>query len=107
MREGKKIKDLNVGKTLDSVLGIMDDVASGRGRSFRDDKFRDQVNDIVVDTIKTTDTGLWETAISRDNQESWTIVEQYESRVNAKEGHIEWFKDMMEHPDRELKDIYL
>lgn len=72
----------------------------------RDDVFTDKFDSIIVDTCCTSDTGVWETGIRRDNIEGeWIIVTQYESREEAEIGHQNWVAYMKENPTCELKDV--
>lgn len=43
----------------------------------------------IVSTLFAPDTGLWETAVSL-GKVSWTVVERYESKEKAIEGHRKW-----------------
>jgi len=72
---------------------------------FRKDVFRTEGEGWVVDTCKPPDTNLWETGISRDGEKTWSIVEQYKNRDEAKKGHEKWVKLMRENPNRELPNI--
>jgi len=69
----------------------------------RKDVFRDEFDNIVIDTVKPFDTGIWETGISRDGK--WVIVEQYDDRQSAKMGHSGWVMEMKKNPDAELTDV--
>jgi len=74
--------------------------------SFREDALNDKVEDIAVDTVCASDTGIWETGIKRESVEGkWVIVEQYEDIQEAEEGHQKWLKLMTEQPDAKLEDI--
>ena len=92
-----------MGKGYWSVLSFLAKYVEGdfENRDFREDALRDEFNNIIVDTCKAPDTGYWETGIRRD---TWIIVEQYDSREEAVEGHKKWVKLMKENPDRELED---
>ena len=70
------------------------------------EQITDHVGDIVVDSSLPPDTMLWETGVKRPKIEGkWVIVEQYEDKPHAEEGHKKWVELMKEYPDFPLKDI--
>lgn len=101
----KKIKEINPLEGLFATFGVMRSVTMGESRLGRDDVFREEFENIVVDTCIAFDTGTWETGISQDNEDSWTIVEQYSDKNEAEIGHAKWAELMKENPNRDLKDI--
>ena len=66
--------------------------------------YRDEWDNITVDTCRAFDTGEWETAIMRGGD--WTVVEQY-GHEDAKAGHDKWVQAMKDDPSRNLNDIDL
>ena len=73
------------------------------------DRFRNETYYYIVDTVFAHDEEKWETGISSQyiSDGDFIIVEQYESREKAQEGHEKWVKLMEENPKRELEDIDL
>ncbi len=65
------------------------------------------IDGITIDTVRTTDTMLFETAIkSKDfNDGCWIIVDEYKSKRIALQRHKEWV-DFMKTKPKELKDIH-
>lgn len=75
---------------------------------FRESALNEKVGDITIDTVKAFDTEMWETGIERMSIEGkWIIVEQYETKEQAAEGHNKWVELMKEKPKMKLKDINL
>lgn len=58
-------------------------------------------NIFVVDTCFTPDTNAWETGIKK-NDESWIIVEEYETRTLAEKGHKNWVNKLKKNPKIKL-----
>lgn len=79
-------------------------IAEGKELSDRDNAFRLEKAYYIIDTCLTIDTGKWETGIQILNK-NWVIVEDYNDKDEAKEGHDKWVKLMEEDADRELPDI--
>lgn len=73
---------------------------------YRSNAFRDEWDDIIVDTVVAYDTNMWETGIMVEGK-GWVVVEQYENREEAEKGHAKWVKRMKSNPRYELKDIDL
>jgi len=70
--------------------------------------FRTESDLWIVDTCRCADTGLWETGILRPKDTGrWVVVEQYETKQEAEQGHNKWVRLMREDPERELIDIEL
>lgn len=92
-------------KRLDPMDGVMNTLSLLMGDTApnRDDFFRDEVGEILIDTVAPTDTETWETGIKRDG--IWIIVQQYIGRAGAKIGHAKWVTKIKEDPTRKLKDI--
>ncbi len=70
---------------------------------------RYELGDLIVSTVRVTDSILpWETGVSHPeyNSGKWVIVEKYESKEDAKEGHQRWVQKMTGEtlPD-ELRDV--
>ena len=84
-----------------ATLSIM----GGLNSQNRSNAFRFEKDELIVDTVIPFDTQTWETGISKDNGEKWTIVEQYESEDKAKPGHEKWVKAMQKDPNKKLSDI--
>ena len=101
----KKLKEISPLEGMGATFSAMRDMALGGGREWRNDKFREESKDFVVDTCMGFDTGTWETGISQDGEGTWTIVEQYADRDEAEIGHAKWAELMMADPTRELEDI--
>ena len=93
---------------LEGFLGMSKEMATGT-REFRNDIFRKETKNWIVDTVCATfDTGKWETGIDDNgDDEGWIIVEQYEDKEEAKKGQDKWVKLMEKNPKRELKDLNL
>ncbi len=96
------VKKINALEGVFSTFSAMADQTKPDRRDF----FRDELGNIIVDTVEAFDTGMWETGIQRKGK-NWIIVEQYESRNQAGEGHEKWVKNMKENPKMKLKDIDL
>lgn len=103
-------------KRIDPITGIVntfslvkDSILAGgiENLPHREDVFRDEVNKIIIDTCCAPDTGCWETGICKDEEEAWIIVEQYETREEAEEGHKKWVQAIKDNPDQELEDLDL
>ncbi|GAG33274.1 unnamed protein product [marine sediment metagenome] len=104
MVKGNKIKEisfLNGMMQTVSALGNLEQIQN----IYRSDKFNTRDKNWVVDTCVAFDTGTWETGISQDKEENWTIAEQYKDRDEAKIGHEKWVKLLKEKPNVELEDI--
>ena len=71
----------NTAKSLSSMVAEV-----GTGRK---DFLRDSVGKMVVDTCVPSDTGLWETGVTKPDGE-WIIVEDYLNAEEAKAGHAAW-----------------
>jgi len=69
-----------------SLMGAL--MSAGTNRI---DALIDGINDKVIDTCYTPDTGEWETAIEYNNR--WYVVEHYgNNKLKASEGHRKWVK---------------
>ena len=88
-----------------ATMQAASNLAMGQEREWRNDKFNNRDGNWVVDTCMGFDTGLWETGISQNNENTWTIVEQYDDRREAEIGHAKWTELMKADPDIELEDI--
>jgi hypothetical protein len=72
--------------------------------SHRNDVFNtDVANNQVVDTVLPRDTNKWETGVERKGV--WYIVEQYDSREEAKVGHDSWVESLNSDPEQKLVDV--
>jgi len=69
----------------------------------RKDIFRDEFDNIIVDTVCAYDTQKWETGIQKDKGK-WIIAEQYDTRDLAKIGHDEWVLKHKKDPMLEIRD---
>ena len=67
----------------------------------RKDVFRDEIKGVIIDTVLPLDTGKWETGIKI---KEWIIVEQYENKEKAREGHKKWVEEV-KNGKRDFKDI--
>jgi hypothetical protein len=69
----------------------------------------DETSQFLVDTVRTTDTLLWETGVQHLHSldRRWTIVEQYQDEEAATEGHKQWVETLSENPEQELFDVFL
>lgn len=76
--------------------------ASGQNY-WRNDVFREEFDNITIDTCNTPDDG-WETGIERDGN-PWVIVQYYDSREEAQKGHNEWVTKLRENRNIELPDV--
>lgn len=100
-------------KTIHPVIGILAALdCLVKGRPHRNDILRLEKEDYIIDTCCTFDTEMWETGVSVKNENGelekhWDIVEQYENREKAVDGHKKWIKLMEENPKRELPDLML
>ena len=76
--------------------------------SDRDNAFRYEKNEICIDTCIAFDTGYWETGIDDSRYDnSWIIVEEYDSEELAKLGHDSWVgKLTSDNPPETLKDVH-
>ena len=65
---------------------------------------------IIVDTCLPNDTAIWETGICAEPVEhfweGYTVVQQYKTQEDAKEGHENWIRRMKIDPKRNLVDIF-
>lgn len=84
-----------------STLSIM----AGKDSQNRSEALRHEQDEWIVDTVVPFDTGVWETGISQNSGHNWIIVEQYESKAEAKEGHEKWVNSMKKNPKQEHSDI--
>jgi len=105
MSKKKKLKSIDPIEGLSVTMEALEKLSLGEKLPHRRDVFRDEFNNIVVDTCCAPDTGMWETGISKEKGRNFIIVEQYENREKAKIGHQRWVKKMKKNPDLELKDI--
>ena len=80
-------------------------LARGEDISDRDNALRTETDKYTVDTCECFDTGKWETGIDPDNKEHWVIVEYYEDKEDAIQGHAVWAKLMEENPKMELNSV--
>jgi len=105
MTKEKKLNEISPVMGMFSTLEQMMNLSLGEKREWRNDAFNNKEDDWVVDTCVGFDTGTWETGISQDREETWTIVEQYADRREAEIGHAKWVELMKENPRRELESI--
>lgn len=101
----KKLGEISPMEGVFATLQAQANLAMGQEREWRKDKFTDNEDDWVVDTCMGFDTGLWETGISQDKEDSWTIVEQYADRKEAEIGHAKWYELIKAEPNKELEEI--
>lgn len=104
---------MKVGKNLsgNDVMSVVGSFLSG-GVFLKDD-YEDRLVDNTmgkfggVDTAMANDTGFYETAVQNEkyNAGRMIIVEQYETREEAKKGHKEWVKELKSKPDA-FRDIF-
>lgn len=68
---------------------------------------RYECDEFTVDTCEVTDSEEpYETGIEHhDYHDGWVIVEMYDTKEEAKEGHERWAKKMKENPPDELVDV--
>lgn len=93
---------------MESMLKMAMGLVDGSIDESRQDTFTDETDKgVVIDTVCPIDTGYWETGILKSADDSWVVVEQYDSREAAEEGHKSWFQLMVLNPDRELNDVLL
>jgi hypothetical protein len=92
---------------IEGMLATMKAMGEGGLMRERNDVFTDELGNVIVDTVEAFDTHEWETGISKDRGEDWTIVEQYENRGAAQIGHVSWVEKMKANPELELEDINL
>lgn len=97
--KGKKINEIS---PIEGILSTISSMAHPENND-RSDVFRDEFGDIIVDTVSPCDIKVWETGINRNGD--WIIVEQYEDRESAKEGHKKWVNLLKENSNVELEDI--
>ena len=67
-----------------------------------------EVNDVVIDTCMVTDsTQSYETGICSKhyNDNQWIIVEQYDDKIQAEEGHKKWVKVFGKELPKTIKDV--
>lgn len=104
MVKGKKIKEIN---PIQGILSTLSTIAKYQTNPFRESNkvFRTEEKDWLVDTCIAHDTEAWETGISKNKGEDYTIVEQYENEKEAEKGHKKWVEMMRENPNSELEDI--
>lgn len=101
MKAKRKVDFFDCMQTInDSILNPSKIQASRRGA------LTTEFDGITVDTVKPTDTGIWETGIEISGNK-WVIVEQYDGADQAKVGHEIWVETMKNDPNKKLKDIYL
>ena len=62
----------------------------------KDEVARDETGDVIVDTCYRSETGMFETGVSHPqyNSGKWIIVEEYETREQARAGHDKWLAVM-------------
>ena len=91
---------------IEGVLNFISALSSYTG--YDKDRYSDEVCGSMVDTVVAKDTGKWETGIERPvDSHDGVIVEQYQDRDAALEGHKKWVELLTNNPDAELKDIDL
>ena len=93
------VKRINFIEGLANTLGAM-----ANGNPYRDDVFKSNVGDIIIDTCVAYDTKEWETGIKKGK---WIVVQQYKNRKLAEKGHNKWVKKMTGNPNLPLEDIDL
>jgi hypothetical protein len=71
-----------------STLSAMKDIAIYGGMPQREDALTTVIGTITIDTCEAFDTGSWETGVNRNG--GWIIVQQYDSKEEAKAGHKKW-----------------
>jgi hypothetical protein len=103
----KKLKSINPIKGALLTIQAQADLILGKPREWRNDFFRLETEEFIVDTCVPFDTNMWETGISQDNEASWTIVEQYKDKEEAEIGHAKWCELLKADPQKELEDINL
>jgi len=99
-------------KKLDPFEGVfftLNEIATGGAKTskLREDIFRDEWDDIVVDTCVAFDTDEWETGIWQEKDGNCIIVQQYSTKAKAKIGHNKWVRKLKKNPDLELEDLNL
>lgn len=103
----KKLPPIDgVFSTLEAMMRV---ALGGEGNPNRTEGnvFRTEESDWVVDTCIAFDTQEWETGIYPPKSDDCQIVEQYDSKEQAKQGHEKWVSLMRENPKRELPDIHI
>ena len=101
----KKLGEISPMEGAFATREAMKNLAMGQEREWRKDKFTNSDKSWVTDTCVGFDTGIWETGISQDKEDSWTIVEQYAGRKEAEIGHAKWTELMKTTPEIELEEI--
>lgn len=72
---------------------------------YRNNAITTNIGGQTVDTVFAGDEGKWETGIERDGE--WIIVEQYDDKNSAENGHKKWVNKLKKSPKIKLKDINL
>lgn len=96
--KGKKVSNYEF--TLENLIGNMPMMMNFAEEEH--ERFNTETKNFIVDTVEAPDTGCWETGISSvgfDNAE-WIIVEEYETKKEAKVGHNKWVKYMESNPKK-------
>lgn len=101
----KKLKEITPVEGMVSLFESMKNMAMGGEREWKKDNLNNAKDNWVVDTCMAFDVKVWETGISQDKEDSWTIVEQYADRKEAEIGHAKWTELIMADPNKELEDI--
>ena len=64
---------------------------------------RDEFGNIIIDSCFTPDTQKWETGVKKGD-DSWIIVEMYDTREKAIAGHKKWRLKLKKNPKLKLKN---
>lgn len=67
----------------------------------RKDIFRDEIDEVIIDTVCAFDTNKWETGINIKGD--WIIVEIYDNKKQAKTGHEKYVSEV-KNGKRDFKD---
>ncbi len=98
---------MKINNPIEGGLSTLAEMATGCAKSaiLREDMFRTELDNAIIDTCIAFDTNEWETGINRGGD--WIIVEQYSTRDKAKKGHNKWLKKLKTNPDIKLKCLNL
>lgn len=94
---------VNMEKGLSGAFDFLNSMANGTMRDGRGEAMNTEIEEHIIDTVLTSDTGKWETGIKRNG--TWIIVEQYNNMKEATIGHSKWANKIKENKNCELKDI--
>jgi len=99
------IRVKNPAKELFATLLNCGEIIATDNKEHRKKAYTTKIGNITIDTVKPSDTLVWETGIRKRGK--WTIVEQYPNKAKAEIGHYKWVESIRTDPKMPLTDIFL